>query len=123
MTSVFARYPGSNMQPITLEEDDGFITVKIADTEQRLDLYQVHNQLVELRRRLEGKPTHETHQAVVDLLKERGFPDCSHRLADRFAVAVSERVAELEATAKKKGPSSESASLTPSSAASTAPAS
>lgn len=100
------------MQPIQLE-DDGFITVKLGEAEMQLDLYQVHNQMVELQRRLAGKPTHELHQAIVDMLREHGLPGCSHRLADRFAVAVSERVNALEEAAKKKAPSSESASPTP----------
>jgi hypothetical protein len=108
------------MQPIQLE-DDGFIHVKVGEAELQLDLYQVHNQMVELQRRLAGKPTHELHQAIVDMLREHGLTGCSHRLADRFAVAVSERVAALDEAAKKKGPSSASASPTPDSAGSTVP--
>lgn len=110
------------MQPIQLE-DDGYIEVQIGEAKARLDLYQCHNRMVELRRRLEGKPIEELHQGVVEMLVEFGLPACSHRLADRFALAVAERVGGLEESAKKKEPSSALPSPTPTSADSTAPAS
>jgi hypothetical protein len=77
-------------------DDDGFIPVKINGVEKRLDLYLVNNRLYELGRQKAGKPDHEYIAGVVELLAELGFPDCSHRLADRFVVGVNETLASLK---------------------------
>jgi hypothetical protein len=82
------------MGPITLD-DDGFVQVRIGDAEQRLDLYDVYNHLQEVKRRTDGKPGYEFHAAVCGYLKGLGYPECSHRLADRFAVEIAEAVGRL----------------------------
>jgi hypothetical protein len=75
--------------------DVGFLDVTINGVLQRLDLYYVNNRLYELGRQFSNKPAPEYHTAVVQLLVELGFPDCSHHLADRFVRGIVEKVKQL----------------------------
>lgn len=85
-------------------EDDGYIEVTLkrqkdiggdgpAEVTRTLDLYRIHNELVDIYARTRGKPTHEQHQAIGELLAGYGFPEVSHRAADRFASEIHKEVA------------------------------
>src|SRR5436190_1128226 len=76
-------------------DDIGFLDVTINSVMQRLDLYYVNNRLYELGRQFSNKPAPEYHAAIVQLLVELGFPECSHHLADRFVRGIAERVKQL----------------------------
>jgi hypothetical protein len=86
-------------ETLTLE-DDGYMEVTIKDKDgsavtKRLDLYETHNALADLSNR--NKEARVFHQSVREFLQQKGFPACSDRLADRFAVTVFDKVAQLKA--------------------------
>lgn len=80
-------------------QDDGYETVRLLDKEGNLvyeaqiDLWEAHNHLADIQQKTKGKPAYEYHTAVVDFLKEKGFPEVSHRFADRFVAGIIARVA------------------------------
>ena len=82
--------------------DDGYehVSMKGADGavvfETDIDLWAVHNRLVELLKDHKDKPAYQFHAGVVTYLQELGFPEVSHRFASRFAGSVFARVQELK---------------------------
>lgn len=115
------------MKPIEITED-GYAEVALADANGgkvtlQVDVYRAFNRLCEVDRFMSDQPMSKRHQAIVDFLKELGFPECSHRVADQFGVAIAERVKELAEEGKKKEMCAASLSPTPASCASTAAAS
>jgi hypothetical protein len=111
------------MTPLDLGHDDGYLDVTIGNDTVKVDLFLVGNRVLELQQRDRDKPMAEQHQAIVDLMKELRLPAVSHRVADRFACGILDKLADVGALAKKKEPSSDSPSPTPEAAASTASAS
>lgn len=108
------------MSGIDLGDEDGFIAVRFGDVEVQLDLYEVNNEIYELQKRHESQTT-AFAQGVVDLLKAKGLPQVSHRVADRFAGEVFRLIDEMRAAVKKKDECSASISPTPSSPVGTEP--
>ncbi len=87
------------MDPIELA-DDGFVNVTLkgdgSEITQPVDLYEANNVLAELHKRFQGKPLAEYHAAIAEWLAKKGFPPVSHRVADKFATSIFDRVARLK---------------------------
>jgi len=101
--------------------DDGFETVRLLNPDgselfaTQIDLWEVHNRLVDLQNQHAGKPAWQFHQALVDYLKERGFPEVSHRFAARLAAGISQKVVELKNVPPREPSPDSRASTTPAS--------
>jgi hypothetical protein len=87
-------------------EERGFVAVKVAGTEVRLDLWEVNNRIVEIRGETADQPANAFNTAMVAYLKGLGYPAVSTRTACLFA----NRIAELTAGLEKKAESAESPS-------------
>lgn len=82
---------------IDLTEEDGLIGVQVADGHVlNLDLYQVHDKIVELSQTYKGKPSGEFAEAVLTLMEAVGLPRVSYRLAQRFVRKVFDAVESLK---------------------------
>lgn len=89
-------------EPLTIT-DDGFIAVEINGAKNRLDLYDVHNYLLELDADIRNKNPDAPDVTVVrqfnakvkDYLETLGFGTISTRAADEFASGIFEAVKAL----------------------------
>lgn len=81
-------------------DDDGYADLKLGDCTVTIDLYEVHNRLLELRREFDDKPAPDFHAAAAAYLQALGLPALSHRAACKVIDAVGDRV---EALLKKGG--------------------
>lgn len=83
-------------------KDDGYETVRLVDEagavvyETQLDLFEANNKLIDIFRANQGKSAVDYYDAVVSWLKEKGFPDVSHRFADNFVQGIFAKVKELK---------------------------
>jgi len=101
------------MATLNLIDDDGFITVVMGDAEIRVDVYDVHNRLIDISRLAEKHEERQAEEAnaagdilrpassfsvneeIVKLIVSLGFPRVSHRAAVKFAEAIFAHMAEL----------------------------
>lgn len=81
-------------------KDDGFVPVTIDETTVEIDLYAVHNRLLDIGRECEGdgdddaaKP--DENALIARYVESLGFPRVSARAAVKFANAVFSAVGEL----------------------------
>jgi hypothetical protein len=75
-------------------EDDGFIYVKIDGVEQRLDLFQLNNEIFAIMEKY--KTASEQNAAIAELVQAKGFPPVSHKLACNLANAVQNAMESLK---------------------------
>ena len=83
--------------------DDGLVTFKIGPVTGAVDLYRVHNSLLDINSQLDNELPDASPPAranafqsrVAALLEDLGFPGASHRAADKFALAVFGAYADL----------------------------
>jgi hypothetical protein len=102
---------------IDLGDDDGYVTVCVAGSEQRLDLYDVYTNLLDIFAGHQDSAA-GCNAALADYLKGKGFPEVSHYAADQFARQVFARV---EALRKNSVAGAGAGSPAPAADASTAP--
>lgn len=88
-------------EEINLGEDDGFVVVKTADGECRLDLFQTQNKIHDYHKANANKPEEEYAAGLVTMMQSMGLPRGSHRMAIRFVQSINARVAEVK---KKDAP-------------------
>jgi len=81
------------LEPINLA-DDGFVDVTIDGVTQKLDLFEINNEFFAIREKL--KETNEQNAAFVELIKSKGFPSVSHKLAIDLVDAIYERIDSLK---------------------------
>ena len=85
---------------IDLSDDPGFIEVKAGGEARRMDVWETYWRIMDANEG--GPPAVEFSRRVAAVLGEAGLPveGLSLIMAERFAAAIFERVAEL----KKKAP-------------------
>lgn len=80
--------------------DDGFVPVTINETTVEIDLYAVHNRLLDIGRECEGDgedgaPKADENALIARYVESLGFPRVSHRAAVKFANAIFARVEDV----------------------------
>lgn len=83
------------MASLDLGEDDGYYTIKIGDAEATVDVWQTRSRLAELVKKHKDGTDEQFFAAILDVMREAGFPPASHRLAQKFADAIFARAKEL----------------------------
>lgn len=104
-------------------QDVGFIEVVINNEMKRLDLWEVNNRLFAIGHEHRGKAATEYHAAVAEYIKQLGFPECSHWLADQFVLKITGAVNALKNSAAGESKPGSPASTAPQSSLSGAPTS
>ena len=101
-------------------KDDGYLDVRLTSEdgtsviEQKIDLWETYNRLVDIQTRFKDRPAFEHHAAIAAYLEELGFPPVSHRFACKFKEAIATEVTRL-----KNSPAGEALPGSPASTAST----
>lgn len=86
------------VEDVDLGDDDGYVNLKLGDVMNRLDVWDVNNQILDYHARNKGKPDREYNAGLVDLVKSLGYPQVSHKLAFKFV----DKLQELARAVKKK---------------------
>jgi hypothetical protein len=102
---------------IDLTEDDGAVKVLGPDgLEIDLDLYRIHDRLVEITQAHKDKPSEEFADALLQFMQQCGLPRTTYKQALYFQKCVFDAVAVL-----KNGDGRGGAATMPASPASTVP--
>ena len=81
--------------------DIGMMAVSIGGGQTvKLDVFEINNRIAELSREFEDRPVREFHNAIADLMVEKGLPPASHFMASRFAEHVGKLAGDLEGKAE-----------------------
>jgi hypothetical protein len=79
------------LQPITLA-DDGFVDVAIDGVTVKLDLFAINNEIYDTAEKLKTADPNVRNLAIADLIKAKGFPTVSTKLACDLAEAIRLRI-------------------------------